>query len=80
MRDADTIDDQIITALAQDRRGFLWIGTQDGLIRYDGYRYRKFSHDANRENSLIANYVYSLYAALLMVAFGLALAPTASAF
>ena len=63
MRDADTIDDQIITALAQDRRGFLWIGTQDGLIRYDGYRYRKFSHDANRENSLIANYVYSLYAA-----------------
>ena len=63
MRDADTIDDQIITALAQDKRGFLWIGTQDGLIRYDGYRYRKFTHDAKRTNSLLANYVYSLYAA-----------------
>lgn len=61
MRDADTIDDQIITALAQDKRGFLWIGTQDGLIRFDGYRYRKFTHDSKRGNSLLANYVYSLH-------------------
>jgi ligand-binding sensor domain-containing protein/signal transduction histidine kinase len=63
MRDAATIDDQIITALAQDKRGFIWIGTQDGLIRYDGYRYRKFTHRAQQPDSLVGNYVYSLLTA-----------------
>ncbi|WP_374434802.1 two-component regulator propeller domain-containing protein [Inhella sp.] len=32
----------IVTALAQDRVGFLWIGTQGGLARYDGHRLRRY--------------------------------------
>ena len=32
----------IVTALAQDAQGFVWIGTQGGLARYDGYRLRRF--------------------------------------
>lgn len=32
-----------VTSLAQDSRGFMWIGTQSGLIRYDGHRARKYS-------------------------------------
>lgn len=36
----------IVTALAQDKRGFLWIGTQYGLLRFDGYHFRKFVLDA----------------------------------
>ncbi len=63
MRDAATIDDQIVTSLAQDKRGFIWIGTQDGLVRYDGYRYRKFTHHTQQANSIVGNYVYSLLAA-----------------
>lgn len=31
-----------VTSLAQDRLGFLWIGTQTGLLRYDGSRVRRF--------------------------------------
>lgn len=31
-----------VTSLAQDRLGFLWIGTQTGLLRYDGSRIRRF--------------------------------------
>src|SRR5436853_6569950 len=31
-----------VTALAQDRQGFLWMGTQTGLLRYDGSRVRRF--------------------------------------
>ena len=31
-----------VTALAQDRQGFLWMGTQTGLLRYDGSRIRRF--------------------------------------
>lgn len=30
----------VVPALAQDRSGFLWIATGDGLVRFDGYRFR----------------------------------------
>lgn len=35
----------IVTALAQDGQGFVWIGTQFGLLRFDGYHFRKFVLD-----------------------------------
>jgi diguanylate cyclase (GGDEF)-like protein len=34
------------TSLAQDGDGFLWIGTQSGLVRWDGYRYREYDATA----------------------------------
>jgi signal transduction histidine kinase/ligand-binding sensor domain-containing protein len=61
--DAHAIPGQTITALAQDARGFLWIGTQQGLIRYDGYRFRKFEYLARDPASLSGDYVFSLWAA-----------------
>lgn len=39
---------QQVTALAQDRRGFLWIGTQRGLVRYDGYTYDPFVAESGK--------------------------------
>ncbi len=60
--DVETLDNQPITALAQDARGLLWIGTQKGLIRYDGYRFRRFVHHANDPFSLTGDYVYALWA------------------
>ncbi|WP_309887702.1 two-component regulator propeller domain-containing protein [Archangium sp.] len=35
---AETLGSHQVRALAQDARGFLWIGTTDGLFRYDGSR------------------------------------------
>jgi ligand-binding sensor domain-containing protein len=32
-----------IASLAQDRTGFLWVGTQNGLYRYDGGQFQAFS-------------------------------------
>lgn len=32
-------------AIFQDSRGYLWIGSQDGLNRYDGYSFKIFKHD-----------------------------------
>jgi len=32
-----------VQAVLQDRAGFLWAGTQDGLYRYDGNRFRAFT-------------------------------------
>ncbi|MTV41952.1 two-component regulator propeller domain-containing protein, partial [Duganella radicis] len=33
----------IVTAVAQDQDGFLWVGTQGGLARWDGYRFRNYT-------------------------------------
>ncbi len=63
LRNTQAIDNQPITALAQDARGLIWIGTQQGLFRYDGYRFRQFVHKAGRPFSLAGDYVHSLSAA-----------------
>ena len=47
-------------AFAQDGDGMLWIGTQDGLNRYDGYAFRVFRHDAQDRSSLPDNHVTAL--------------------
>ncbi len=52
-----------ITALVQDVRGFIWIGTQQGLLRYDGYRFRRFIYSVNDPHSISGDYVYALHAA-----------------
>ncbi|MFA9217867.1 MAG: two-component regulator propeller domain-containing protein, partial [Sphingomonadaceae bacterium] len=40
--DAESLPSAVITVLTQDARGWLWIGTPNGLMRYDGYRLRRF--------------------------------------
>jgi diguanylate cyclase (GGDEF)-like protein/PAS domain S-box-containing protein len=49
-----------VTALAQDPQGFIWVGTQGGLHRYDGQRYRLFRHDPNDPASLPDSFVTAL--------------------
>jgi diguanylate cyclase (GGDEF)-like protein len=39
----DDVPAHLCSALAQDGDGFLWIGTQGGLVRYDGYRFRTWN-------------------------------------
>ena len=39
-------------AIFQDSRGYLWIGTQDGLNRYGGYAFKIFKHDPDDSNSI----------------------------
>lgn len=48
------------TALAQDHNGFLWIGTQGGLARWDGYRFKAYRADAKRPGSLPDDWVQTL--------------------
>ncbi len=45
----------------QDRLGFLWFGTQYGLNRFDGYRFKVFRHEANQPDSLGGVYIRSLF-------------------
>lgn len=60
-----TIDDGLSQnaglALLQDRQGYLWIGTQDGLNRYDGYTLTHFKNDPDNPQSISANSIIALY-------------------
>ena len=47
--------------IIQDARGFLWIGTQYGLNRYDGIRVHQFLHDPSDANSLGGTYIEVLF-------------------
>jgi signal transduction histidine kinase/ligand-binding sensor domain-containing protein len=58
----EAIANGIATALAQDSHGLLWIGSPEGLVRYDGYRFRHFRHDPDDPHSLGHNYVRDLLA------------------
>ena len=49
-----------VTALAQDADGFVWVGTQGGLSRYDGQRFVSFHEVANDPASLQDNFVTAL--------------------
>ena len=46
--------------VAQDRQGYLWIGTRDGLARFDSQAFQIFRHDPAHANSLAANDVSAL--------------------
>ena len=38
----DGLAQETVLAMAQDRDGFMWFGTQNGLSRFDGYRFVNF--------------------------------------
>ena len=56
----DGLSQTIIYDILQDRQGFLWIATQDGLDRFDGYDFRVFKNLSDDPNSLTANTVTDL--------------------
>jgi len=41
-----------VRSICQDQYGYLWIGTDDGLNRYDGYKFEVFKNDPSDTNSL----------------------------
>ena len=56
----DGLSQSQVTSIRQDHTGYLWIATQDGLNRFDGYDFRVLKNDRNDENSLPNNYVHFL--------------------
>ncbi|WP_164503608.1 ligand-binding sensor domain-containing diguanylate cyclase [Pleionea sediminis] len=51
------------TSITQDQSGFIWLGSQRGLYRFDGYEFKRYIHDPNQRDSLAGDFVYSLWSA-----------------
>src|SRR5262245_59225518 len=49
-----------INCIIQDSRGFMWIGSRNGLNRYDGYKFTSFRYDAKNEQTLSNNMITDL--------------------
>jgi ligand-binding sensor domain-containing protein/signal transduction histidine kinase len=47
--------------MLQDAQGFLWIGTYNGLNRYDGYRFQHYKPEAKNPNGMGGVYIHALF-------------------
>lgn len=50
-----------VRVVYQDKRGFIWMGTYDGLNYYDGKEFKIFRNKLNDSTSIPHNYIYSLH-------------------
>lgn len=48
---------QWVSDIKQDKEGFIWLGTQDGLYRYDGNEFISYRYNPLKKESLPANWV-----------------------
>ncbi len=57
----DGLSQSVVLTILQDRFGFLWIGTEDGLNRYNGYSFKIFRPEFNNPDSISDRWITSLY-------------------
>ncbi|TDE11274.1 hybrid sensor histidine kinase/response regulator transcription factor [Dyadobacter psychrotolerans] len=56
----DGLPQSFISGLTQDVNGFVWIGTRNGLARYDGIHFKVFRHSKSDTASISSNVIISL--------------------
>ena len=56
----DGLSQSHVNTIMQDSRGFIWIGTENGLSRYDGYEFVNYNHQPYDTNSLSNNYINAI--------------------
>lgn len=54
------LSDNMATCCVQDRKGYIWIGTRDGLNRFDGYTFKVFRNDPDETETLGSNWITCL--------------------
>ncbi len=57
----DGLSQTKVSQIVQDDQGFIWFGSQYGLNRYDGYKFKVFKHEPGRTNSLSGVLISSLF-------------------
>lgn len=54
------LSNSTVETIFQDQRGFIWMGTRDGLNRYDGFQLHVYRHNSKDSNSLCDNFITSI--------------------
>jgi len=57
----DGLPQGYVSAIVQDKAGFIWISTRNGLARYDGKKFKVFYHNPNDSSSIASNIITNLF-------------------
>jgi len=56
----DGLSTVFVRSVIQDDKGFIWLGTQDGLNKYDGFRFKVFRKNPTSDASLPSSDIYTV--------------------
>ncbi len=54
LADEDGLPSMTVYSILQDQQGFFWLGTENGLCRYDGHHFKKYSNPQAKGNEIIS--------------------------
>jgi ligand-binding sensor domain-containing protein/serine phosphatase RsbU (regulator of sigma subunit) len=57
----DGLSQSRVNAILQDRDGFIWFGTDDGLNRFDGLKFTVYKNNVSRKSSLSDNWINCIF-------------------
>lgn len=60
--DSRKLSSTLVTSIVQDGHGYIWMGTEYGLNKYDGVRYTQYFHEDGDTTSLAGNNIRKLFA------------------
>jgi signal transduction histidine kinase/ligand-binding sensor domain-containing protein/CheY-like chemotaxis protein/HPt (histidine-containing phosphotransfer) domain-containing protein len=56
----DGLPQNTVMASLQDAQGFMWLATEDGLVRYDGYELKRYARERGKEQGLASSFVWDI--------------------
>jgi signal transduction histidine kinase/ligand-binding sensor domain-containing protein/CheY-like chemotaxis protein/HPt (histidine-containing phosphotransfer) domain-containing protein len=56
----DGLSQSTVNSILQDSQGYLWLATESGLDRYDGYSIREYRRERGNEHGLASDYIWSM--------------------
>lgn len=56
----DGLSQSTVNYIFQDKKGFIWLATQDGLNRFDGYNFKVYQYNPLDTNSILANWTFGI--------------------
>ncbi|MEM8901272.1 MAG: two-component regulator propeller domain-containing protein, partial [Bacteroidota bacterium] len=58
----DGLPSDEVNCVVSDQQGFIWIGTTNGLCKFDGRNFKLYQHDPQNTNSIPSNTIRTLHA------------------
>src|SRR5919112_712072 len=56
----DGLSQGTVMSILQDSQGYLWLATESGLDRYDGYSIREYRRERGNEHGLASDYIWKI--------------------